>query len=476
MPNKPWTKEELEFLKQEYQTCKMSILVEKLKRTPASITRKAYSALNLRRDKKITHSKAHRKPISTDWTIEDIEDLKNLFHDSSKEDLLKRFNRSWSAIQTYANKLGLTRNPRFVSEFRRQANLSRPKQPRKPQPNDWTKEEDEYLFYLLQTQEFKNDVIRLFLERYPNRTISSIHGRRISKKMTGFNLKAGIRWSDEQINLTKQYYGKIKDEDLIKILGRNITPTTLQSLARKLGLNKINTWKKQELDILNNYFESERWCNLIQMLPNRSPRMIRERASRLGLKRDPKVFYREDMWTEEQVKFLKDNYAKMPMEKILVYLNSKTYMRILGKANILGLQREEYRYFSEALMKRLLDEIFPEEYCENNERYEWLRSPHSNYVLQLDRFYPELGIAFEYNGKGHYDFDAFVGTCVRNGMSSEETREVLQEKFRKYQLNDQAKREICKSLNITLITIRYDDELSKEFLVDKINKEVNIKI
>lgn len=470
MPSRPWTKEELEFLKQEYRTCKMSILVEKLQRTPAAISRKASSLLKIKRDKSITYLKSNRKSLPTDWSFEDVEDLKKLFWDSSREDLLKRFKRTWSAIQTYANKLGLIRNPRFVSEFRRQANLSRPKMPRKPQPNDWTKEEDDYLIHLLQTQEFKNNVIKLFLEKYPNRTVSSIHGRRVLKKMTGFKLKAGTRWSDEQVEIIKQYYGKIEDRDLIKMLGRDITSNSLQNVARKLGLNKINIWKEKEVEILKNHFETERWDALIAMLPGRSARMIRERASRLGLKRASEAFWRDDMWTEEQIEFLKVNYPKMPMEEILGYYKDKTYHSIQSKASALKIQREEYRYFSEALMKKILDEIYPEEYNENNQRYEWLRSIHSKYPLQLDRFYPELGLAFEYNGKGHYNFEAYVGTCLSNGNISEETLIDLRDKFQKYQANDRTKREICKKLNIKLVTIRYDDEISKELVIDRINK------
>ena len=66
-------------------------------------------------------------------------------------------------------------------------------------------------------------------------------------------------------------------------------------------------------------------------------------------------------------------------------------------------------------------------------RPEWLINPLTGYRLELDGFCPQLKLAFEYNGRIHYD---------KKHPNYEKTRK-----------RDKIKRQVCKKNGITIITI-----------------------
>ena len=82
--------------------------------------------------------------------------------------------------------------------------------------------------------------------------------------------------------------------------------------------------------------------------------------------------------------------------------------------------------------------------------------------LELDIYIPELKLAFEYMGKQHYEWiDYFHKT---------------KEEFELLQYRDKCKKKICKIKGITLIRIRYDEKLSEQLVLTKLNylKGLNI--
>ena len=102
-------------------------------------------------------------------------------------------------------------------------------------------------------------------------------------------------------------------------------------------------------------------------------------------------------------------------------------------------------------------EIFEEHYEVKfpTKKPKWLKG------LELDGYNEELGIAFEYNGKQHYEY---VPHFHRNGI----------EEFHKQQARDRTKYEICAKKNIKLILIPYKfdfrkPDLLKEFILDAIS-------
>lgn len=111
---------------------------------------------------------------------------------------------------------------------------------------------------------------------------------------------------------------------------------------------------------------------------------------------------------------------------------------------------------SQKQLCHILDKIFPNEAVIDNKFHTFLRSPTTRHLLQLDRYYPLLSLAFEYDGAQHYRAIECWGG-----------EEVLQE----IQRRDQEKEELCQQNNVRLIRIKYDERLSlkniKEILIKR---------
>ncbi|MEK6883106.1 MAG: hypothetical protein AABY22_26005, partial [Nanoarchaeota archaeon] len=116
------------------------------------------------------------------------------------------------------------------------------------------------------------------------------------------------------------------------------------------------------------------------------------------------------------------------------------------------------QFKKEALMKNILDQIFPNEPHLDNKffRLDLI----NNFIryglkdsLQLDRYYVKLKLAFEYNGGQHY--------------SMQWNRISTLKSFFNILNNDARKQEMCKLAGVKLIIIRYDEKLSKELILNK---------
>jgi len=80
--------------------------------------------------------------------------------------------------------------------------------------------------------------------------------------------------------------------------------------------------------------------------------------------------------------------------------------------------------------------------------------------LELDIYIPKLKLAFEYMGKQHYDEDYFNLLTKKNRN---------RESFESQKYRDRCKKRICKLKGITLIKIRYDEKLSEQLTLSKLN-------
>lgn len=111
---------------------------------------------------------------------------------------------------------------------------------------------------------------------------------------------------------------------------------------------------------------------------------------------------------------------------------------------------------NEAKMQYLLNAILPEADYIDNGYYSWLPSP-KNHPMQVDRLYPKLKLAFEYNGAQHYEFNAFMHKT--------------QADFEYLQRCDKLKAKLMKQMGYALISIRYDKKLTKGYLVRRLREE-----
>ena len=106
----------------------------------------------------------------------------------------------------------------------------------------------------------------------------------------------------------------------------------------------------------------------------------------------------------------------------------------------------------ERQMKVLLDSIYPDAIYIDNKRYKCLGG------LELDRYYPILRLAFEYNGEQHY-YPVFGRTYAKA------TKQYQQQARR-----DIKKVKMCKVYNIKLVVIPYWIKLTRRNILRCISR------
>lgn len=106
---------------------------------------------------------------------------------------------------------------------------------------------------------------------------------------------------------------------------------------------------------------------------------------------------------------------------------------------------EDKSLVSQKQLCYILDKLYPGEITIDDKFHTFLRSPTTNRLLQLDRYYPQLKLAFEYDGAQHF--------ISIDGWGGEKT-------LRKVQRRDKEKDELCQGQGIQLVRIKYDERLS----------------
>lgn len=103
--------------------------------------------------------------------------------------------------------------------------------------------------------------------------------------------------------------------------------------------------------------------------------------------------------------------------------------------------------YGEILMKKILDRMYPNEEYIDNYRPKWLENPENiGNNLELDRYYPRLNRAYEFNGESHFKKNYVVSRrdnykkhiCQRMG--------VFLTIIYPYQLTEKARQQNCKDL------------------------------
>ncbi|HLC57929.1 MAG TPA: hypothetical protein VJH95_05120 [Candidatus Nanoarchaeia archaeon] len=87
----------------------------------------------------------------------------------------------------------------------------------------------------------------------------------------------------------------------------------------------------------------------------------------------------------------------------------------------------------------------------DNGRYSWLRG------MELDRYYPRLRLAFEYQGEQHFEDKKFFKIDLKE-----------------IQKRDEIKREICNNRSIILVEISYREKLSEQLILAKLKEKGSV--
>lgn len=330
-------------------------------------------------------------------------------------------------------------------------------------------------------------------------------------------------WTENEIKLLKQYYNKISIEDLIKNYLLYYTKKQILSKAYILKITKNRIWTQKEVNILLEN-KNKPINDYINLLPNRNRKTIEAKRAELGLtnknrgkelnakcaycgkkihvfpsrlktkkyhlcnkecfkkwrvefsKGENNPFYGKTHTQETIQKIIQINSREKPelrkwTDKKLVelkqyLLDGLTYYEIakiynIKKENLMPIVRKyglldfyiaKYKNNSEGHLKlrELLESMFPKNLFKNEK-----------YIKNIKQFIDIsdeiLGIFYEYNGIQHY---------IQKGTWNRDNKD-----FKKQQERDNRKYNYCLTNNIPLIVIRYDEELNKELIIQKLKEQ-----
>jgi hypothetical protein len=217
------------------------------------------------------------------YSQDDIRKLKELYHISTKDQLLLAFpGRTWSSIYQKARSLGLI------------ANQTKRKYNKHTKSRRWSHEEIELLKEFYPIYKTKQDI----LDRIPGRSFNNI-----SYKARKLGIKRQYRatsiepLSPMQIEILKQMYPYEQIETIMKSFpGKSWLD--VQILARSLGLRRqvaykysltnpeVRKWTDDEIQLLKDVYQNATSIQQIKdAFPNRSWGSITGKAVHLGIKR-----------------------------------------------------------------------------------------------------------------------------------------------------------------------------------------------
>jgi hypothetical protein len=124
---------------------------------------------------------------------------------------------------------------------------------------------------------------------------------------------------------------------------QSLAPTG-HSLAPTGNHTKANRWSDEDIDYLCENYANMLIPELLAHLPKKTEKAIAFRAGRLGLKKSAECIKRsrengKNVWTQEDLDWLRKHYADTPMHDILARFPDRTMKAIGVKANLLGVRK-----------------------------------------------------------------------------------------------------------------------------------------
>lgn len=248
-------------------------------------------------------------------------------------------------------------------------------------------------------------------------------------------------WSKEEIKELKSIYSAHSNQELEKIFNRS--EDAIQLKAASLKLKKDLWWSEEELLVLRDMvFERLSYTKMGKAL-NRTRSAVHNKLIEQGLTDECR------RWTTEELEKIKS----------LALSGEYTYLDIANELDatpgqICGVCK--YKNWRDRIkrtmsygndkMFKLIKQIFPNQIAK--------QEYHIGERLRLDAYLPQLKLGFEYDGIQHFRY-------------TPQWHRTKQE-FEKAKERDKRKDELCFQQNISLVRIKYNEDLSKDLLEEKI--------
>lgn len=144
-----------------------------------------------------------------------------------------------------------------------------------------------------------------------------------------------IRWNVYDISILRDNYRKIKTSEIQKMLSKNYSIKAIQRKAKDFGFAKSRLWSENEEQIVLDNYEKITLNELSNLLPDRTIPSIMHKAREFNLLSH---FYKNNVYSPDEIKFLKDNYLNMSNYELSQKIN-RTENAIAQKLRHLELYR-----------------------------------------------------------------------------------------------------------------------------------------
>lgn len=254
-------------------------------------------------------------------------------------------------------------------------------------------------------------------------------------------------WTKDEIKKLKVLYPSYSNQDLEDILSRS--EDAIQFKADSLNLKKVLWWSEEDIELLKEMnFEGLSHTKISKILG-------RSRSSVHNKLIEYKLTESCEIWSEQKLKFLKElaTSGLYTYQEIAFELEA-TPAQINSACKNYEWRNKIKRTVSHGNNKMisLLKTMYP--------RYTLKQEYHIGEKLRLDVFIKELNLGFEYDGIQHFKYTP--------------QWHKTQADFRRAQDRDNRKNELCLLNNITLIRIKYNEQLTKDLLWSKITNAIEL--
>lgn len=161
----------------------------------------------------------------------------------------------------------------------------------------------------------------------------------IRHKASVLGLRKRKLWTSSDSDFLKENYEKINNKRIAKLLG--FSASTIINKASGLGLKKngwwrgdekIRSWSDEEVKFVEENYSNTPTSEIAERL-NRTPSAVEATASKIGIKKDK-------WWTKEDEDFVRRNYGKVSEDELANQL-SRSLSSIAHKTSRLGLPEQK---------------------------------------------------------------------------------------------------------------------------------------
>ena len=255
------------------------------------------------------------------WTKEKVEELKVIWNTKSLYKIAADFHTTVETIRQKAREIGL-------EEYK---------------SNRWTKEEEELLLK--------------YSKKYVTKTIAKKLGRSylaVQKKA----VKLGIElrrtpdpWKKWMIDYLKDNINKQPISQIESMIG--LSYHLILTKCKELGIEYVkDRWTQEEIEILKEYADKCHYTELTKVLPNRTLGAITAKAYELGIETISTYTKLDD----EQIKYIKDNWGKIPATEIArnLKISNSILNRYKKKLNLCNTGQQ--KKWTEEIINKLRDD------------------------------------------------------------------------------------------------------------------------